>query len=371
MEQAEYVETRVPVREKKKLDLKGKLVLAPLTTVGNLPFRCICKQFGADVTISEMSMVQNLLKGQKSEWALLRRHPMEDFFGIQIAAPNMSMVATLADAFETMETQFDFLDLNCGCPIDVVCRRGMGSELLDRQVKLEGLVRTMNHCFDVPTTVKIRIGRNENKPTAHTLMPKLERWGASAITLHGRSRQQRYTKLANWEYIEDCARTVSVPVIGNGDILSWEDYQAHIREDSPLTTVMIARGALIKPWLFQEIKQQKVWDISASERMDILQDFTKMGLQHWGADERGVSTTRRFLLEWLSFLYRYIPAGLLEVLPQGINDRPPPYFGRNELETLFASPLADDWIKISEMLLGPVPHDFHFQPKHRSNSYST
>lgn len=133
--------------------------------------------------------------------------------------------------------------------------------------------------------------------------------------------------------------------------------------------VMLGRGALIKPWIFTEIKEQKLWDISSQERFDILKKYTNYGLEHWGSDSRGVENTRRFMLEWLSFLYRYIPVGLLENPPQKINERPPYYKGRDELETLMASPAASDWIKLSEMLLGKVPDGFRFIPKHKANSY--
>ncbi|KAH8620467.1 hypothetical protein ERJ75_000057100 [Trypanosoma vivax] len=102
----------------------------------------------------------------------------------------------------------------------------------------------------------------------------------------------------------------------------------------------------------------------------MLRRFCDFGLSHWGSDERGILTTRRFLCEWLSFLCRYVPVGLLERLPQRINERPPHYEGRNELETLMASDNAADWIRISEMLLGPAGGKFRFTPKHRSNSYS-
>ena len=134
-------------------------------------------------------------------------------------------------------------------------------------------------------------------------------------------------------------------------------------------------GALLKPWLFTEIKEQRHWDISSSERLDILRDFTHYGLEHWGSDTQGVEKTRRFLLEWLSFLcrwdgvagrrggpgavlwgapaqplsprpHRYVPVGLLERLPQRINERPPYYLGRDYLETLMASQKAADWIRI-------------------------
>ncbi|EAW69143.1 dihydrouridine synthase 3-like (S. cerevisiae), isoform CRA_b [Homo sapiens] len=113
-----------------------------------------------------------------------------------------------------------------------------------------------------------------------------------------------------------------------------------------VTGIMIARGALLKPWLFTEIKEQRHWDISSSERLDILRDFTNYGLEHWGSDTQGVEKTRRFLLEWLSFLCRYVPVGLLERLPQRINERPPYYLGRDYLETLMASQKAADWIRI-------------------------
>ena len=121
-----------------------------------------------------------------------------------------------------------------------------------------------------------------------------------------------------------------IPIIGNGDIFSYTDYQTKVlaarnNADSPAVepTAMLALGALIKPWLPTEIKDCRHWDISASERLDLLKDFVSYGLQHWGSDQQGVNTTRRFLLEWLSFLHRYIPVGLLERIPQVLNHRPP------------------------------------------------
>lgn len=158
-------------------------------------------------------------------------------------------------------------------------------------------------------------------------------------------------------------------MMGSGDCLSHEEYYHNLEKYPNLSGVLIARGALIKPWLFTEIRERRTWDISSRERLDIVKDFANFGLDHWGSDAQGVETTRRFLLEWLSFAYRYIPVGLLEVLPQKINERPPLYHGRDDLETLLSSPSCSDWIKISEIFLGKVPDGFEFYPKHRANAY--
>ncbi|NXR25981.1 DUS3L synthase, partial [Cinclus mexicanus] len=363
--------TKLRPCEKKKLEIQGKLYLAPLTTCGNLPFRRICKRFGADVTCGEMAVCTNLLQGQSSEWALLKRHHTEDIFGVQLEGAFPDTMTKCAELLNRT-INVDFVDINVGCPIDLVYKKGGGCALMTRSNKFEQIVRGMNSVLDVPLTVKIRTGVQEKVNVAHKIIPRIREWGASMVTLHGRSREQRYTRSADWEYISECARIASpMPLFGNGDILSYED--ANRAMQMGVSGIMIARqvsvGALIKPWLFTEIKEQRHWDISSSERFDILKDFTNYGLEHWGSDTQGVEKTRKFLLEWLSFLCRYIPVGLLEHLPQRINERPPYYLGRDYLETLMASQNVDDWIKISELLLGPVPPSFTFLPKHKANSY--
>ncbi|KAL9824096.1 LOW QUALITY PROTEIN: tRNA-dihydrouridine(47) synthase [NAD(P)(+)]-like [Geothlypis trichas] len=359
--------TKLRPCEKKKLEIQGKLYLAPLTTCGNLPFRRICKRFGADVTCGEMAVCTNLLQGQSSEWALLKRHHTEDIFGVQLEGAFPDTMTKCAELLNRT-IDVDFVDINVGCPIDLVYKKGGGCALMTRSNKFEQIVRGMNSVLDVPLTVKIRTGVQEKVNVAHKIIPRIREWGASMVTLHGRSREQRYTRSADWAYIAECARLASpMPLFGNGDILSYED--ANRAMQMGVSGIMIARGALIKPWLFTEIKEQRHWDISSRERFDILKDFTNYGLEHWGSDTQGVEKTRKFLLEWLSFLCRYIPVGLLEHLPQKINERPPYYLGRDYLETLMASQNVDDWIKISELLLGPVPPSFTFLPKHKANSY--
>ncbi|RUS84988.1 hypothetical protein EGW08_007233 [Elysia chlorotica] len=360
---------RIRPEECKKIDLKNKLYLAPLTTVGNLPFRRVCKGLGAEVTCGEMSLVTQLLKAKQSEWSLIKRHPSEDIFGVQVCGSYPDTMTRCAQLL-TEKCSVDFIDINCGCPIDLIYKKGGGSALMGKATKLEQICRSMVGVMgNTPLTVKLRKGVFDDRNVAHQIIPRLRDAGVALVTVHGRSREQRYTRQADWDYIGQCAAAgAPMPVFGNGDILSFEEANLHM-ETHGVSGVMLARGALIKPWLFTEIREQRHWDISANERLDVLRDFSNFGLEHWGSDFQGVENTRRFLLEWLSFLHRYIPVGVLEQVPQRINERPPYYIGRNDLETLMASANCADWVKISEMLLGPVPPNFKFLPKHKANAY--
>ncbi|XP_032739605.1 tRNA-dihydrouridine(47) synthase [NAD(P)(+)]-like isoform X3 [Lontra canadensis] len=167
--------------EKRKLDLSGKLYLAPLTTCGNLPFRRICKRFGADVTCGEMAVCTNLLQGQTSEWALLRRHPCEDVFGVQLEGAFPDTMTKCAELLNRT-VDVDFVDINVGCPIDLVYKKGGGCALMNRTAKFQQIVRGMNQVLDVPLTVKIRTGVQERMNLAHRLLPELRDWGAALVT---------------------------------------------------------------------------------------------------------------------------------------------------------------------------------------------
>lgn len=360
---------RLRQAEKKRIDWNDKILLSPLTTVGNLPFRRICKEYGADITCGEMALAPKILKAAKEEWALVKRHESEDIFGVQLCGNNPGVLTRCAQLLN-QEIDVDFIDLNLGCPIDLIYRKGGGSGMLNRLHVLESVVKSISQVLDIPLSIKTRTGVYMDKPIAHKLMPRFRDWGASMITVHGRSREQRYTKLADWEYIEKCAVAAQpIPVFGNGDILSFDDYQRMKKICGTVQGITIGRGALIKPWIFTEIKERRLIDISSAERFDILKKYANYGLEHWGSDTRGVETTRRFMLEWISFLHRYVPVGILERPPQRINERPPFYRGRDDMETLMASSNCADWVKLSEMLLGKVPDGFHFLPKHKANSW--
>ncbi|KFA73071.1 hypothetical protein S40288_02806 [Stachybotrys chartarum IBT 40288] len=427
---ARFVDPPLKPSEKRRLYFGPETpTLAPLTTQGNLPFRRLCVELGAQLTYSEMALGMPLLQGAKADWTLMRAHETEltppkytpgrglfsDYdnsrdlkFGAQISGNAPWVVTKAADVLNRFCPHLRLIDINCGCPIDMVFKSGGGSALLETHGKLERMVRGMNAVSgEIPITAKIRTGVKSNRPTAPQVIGKLafgarehrDRLGApgcAAVTLHGRSREQRYTKLADWGYIAECAALIksyneqknaltdtaaepdasTLPnakdgrmyFLGNGDCYSHADYFDSI-EKSRVDTVMIGRGALVKPWIFEEIEKGQFLDKSASERLGYIEKFVRYGLEAWGSDELGIGYTRRFLLEWLSFTHRYVPIGLLEHLPPSLNHRPPAYRGRNDLETLMASENYQDWIKISEMFLGPVNSGFAFQPKHKSNAY--
>ncbi|PPQ71388.1 hypothetical protein CVT24_012219 [Panaeolus cyanescens] len=382
--QVDTPDLQVRVVEKKRLEWKGKTYLAPLTTVGNLPFRRLCVDLGAEITCGEMGLATSFLSGSKEEWSLVRRHPSEKIFGVQVAGNKPHNLVPTAEvlAKELGPNGIDFVDVNCGCPIDLVFKSGSGSALLDSVGKLGKILVGMNKALgDIPLTVKLRTGVKDGKNTAHKLMPRVApEFGVSAMTLHGRTRQQRYTRLADWDYIKQCVAAVRereeaedlapIPIFGGGDCFSSQDYWEKVN-NYDVDGVMIGRGALIKPWIFTEIKERREWDISSKERLELIGEFAEYGLNHFGSDTTGVNATRRYLCEALSFQYRYVPIGLLETLPARINDRAPAFRGRNELETLLASPDSQDWVKISEMFLGPAPETWSFTPKHKSNAYGS
>jgi len=280
------------------------VVLAPLTVGGNLPFRRLCAEMGADVTVGEMAVVRKLLRGSASEFALLKSHPDERFFGVQLADKKPESLAEGARLAESRGARF--VDLNCGCPIDQLTRRGLGASLLRKPTRLGRLVATMKGAVSIPVTVKLRAGWHEDKVNVSDVARACEDGGADAIAIHGRTREQRYSKAADWDLIGRVAVERSVPVIGNGDILTA--YEARERQRrTGVRSVMLGRGALIKPWLFREVKAGTTWLPTAEERFTVLWRFVELLREHFGDDERGRRRAMRFLPWHLNFFCRYVP----------------------------------------------------------------
>ncbi len=285
-------------------EFAGKTILAPLTKGGNLPFRRLCVDFGAEITMSEMAYARQIVKRSRSELALLRKHASETFYGVQIASGKVEDAVKAGAA--AVEQGAAFVDINAGCPIHDTVRRGMGATLMRRPGALARMVEAMRAELPVPVTVKLRTGWSESKVTCIEIAQQLEEAGVSAVALHGRSREQRYSKSADWGLIQQLVESVSVPVVGNGDVLTWYEGEAR-REASGCTAVMVGRGALIKPWLFQEIRDRSTWMPTARERVDVYYRFVTYLKEHFYDDERGRKRAMRFLPWHFGFFCRYRP----------------------------------------------------------------
>lgn len=282
----------------------GLTILAPLTRGGNLPFRRLCVSLGARVTVSEMAYSRQVIRGSGTEMALLRKHADETCFGVQLATSKPDD-AVRAGAI-AVERGAMFVDVNAGCPIHDVVRRGMGATLLQRPATLARVAEAMVKALPVPVTVKIRLGWCEEEKNAPELAQRLEDVGIAALVVHGRTREQRYSRAADWNFIARIVSERRIPVIGNGDILTH--YEARWRQDaSGCASVMIGRGALIKPWLFGEIERGQEWLPTSEQRVGVYMQLVSYMKEHFGADARGKKKSMYFLPWHLGFFCRYRP----------------------------------------------------------------
>lgn len=194
----------VPLRplEKKRLNFEGKLYLAPLTTVGNLPFRRLCVGYGADITIGEMGLAQEFLSGNKNEWSLVKRHPSERFFGVQLCGNRPQTLVAATEHLKRETQDIDFIDVNSGCPIDLVVKKGAGSALLDQGGKLSKILRGMNIAAgETPVTIKMRTGLKTGHNTTHKLMSRaIREWGVGALTVR-RLQLRNSTRTTKYCYL--------------------------------------------------------------------------------------------------------------------------------------------------------------------------
>jgi tRNA-dihydrouridine synthase 3 len=283
--------------------LAGACVMAPMTKGSNLPYRQLCIELGARVTMSEMTVARRLKQRRRGEFALIRRAPDEPFFGVQLAGNDPEEMAWAAALVEARGA--DLVDINLGCPIDHFTRKGLGAALGRQPSRIRRIVAAMKTSVKVPVTVKIRLGWNDRSRNYLEVAAAAVDGGADAIFVHGRTRQARYTMAADWGAIGEVAAAVPIPVVGNGDLLFAHEIREAIAR-SGCSGVMVARGALIKPWLFREAAGGAE-DVTPEARLDIYRRYVALAKAHWGEDEYGTTRIREFLLWHLGFWCRYVP----------------------------------------------------------------
>jgi tRNA-dihydrouridine synthase 3 len=292
--------------------LPGALVMAPMTKGSNLPYRQLCVELGARVLVSEMVVARRLKQRRNSEFALIRRAPEEPCFGVQLAGNRPDEMAWAAALVEARGA--DFVDLNLGCPIDHFTRMGLGAALARQPNRVRRIVEAIRTAVRVPVTVKIRLGWNADHRNYLDLARAIVDGGASAIGVHGRTREARYRHPADWAAIGEVAAAVPIPVIGNGDLLFPDDIRERLAA-SGCAAVMAARGVLIKPWLFREMNDG-YRDITADERLQVYRRYVELAQAHWSRrtdtgetvfDGHARGRLREFLRWHVGFWVRYVP----------------------------------------------------------------
>lgn len=281
---------------------RGRLVMAPMSRGTDLPFRRLAAEWGAAVCLGEMAYAHKVAKRDRSEMPLIRRHPAERLFGAQIAGRAPEVMAEAARIAQ--DEGADFVDVNLGCPIDEVTRRGFGASLLERPSRVAAIVDAMKRAVSIPVTIKLRLGWREGKPTFRKVARAAEDAGIDAITLHARSRAQRYRRAATWEHVAELVDACGVPIIGNGDVMTWTDAERRLKETG-CAAVMIGRWALAKPWIFREFVERRGIEPEPDERLAVVRRYVELCRESFRDDEKGRARTRRFLAFHQDFFRRY------------------------------------------------------------------
>jgi nifR3 family TIM-barrel protein len=233
------------------VEIKNQVVLAPMAGISNTAYRQIIKEMGAGLIYAEMVSDKALVYGSQKTFDLLKMSEAERPIAQQIFGSDVDSFIKAAKLVEEVMKP-DIIDINMGCPVPkVAIKNQAGSALLKNPNKVKEIVKAVVEAVNVPVTVKIRSGWDEKSINAVEIAKCVEEAGAKAITVHGRTRSQGYSGKANLDIIKKVKENVSIPVIGNGDILSCYDAKRML-DETKCDAVMIGRGVLGNPWLIRE-----------------------------------------------------------------------------------------------------------------------
>lgn len=256
----------------KDIEFENNVFLAPMAGIADRAFRELCINYGAGYTVSEMVSSKGLTMGDKKSGELLTLGEIENPAGVQIFGDNPEIMAQAAKM--CIKYHPNIIDINMGCPAPKIAMNGGGASLMKNPLLAGEIIKAVSKAVDIPVTVKIRKGWDDENITAVELAKIAEKNGAAAITVHGRTRMQMYSGKVDYDIIAKVKKAVDIPVIANGDIVD-EQSAAIMFEKTNCDAIMIGRGALGNPWIFRRINAylnecRVLPDVSINEKMVVM-----------------------------------------------------------------------------------------------------
>lgn len=289
----------------KNVEINGKIVVAPMAGISNMTFRRICKSMGASLVVAEMVSDKAITYGNEKTFELLRMNDDERPISQQIFGSDVKSFVEAAKIVEE-KMKLDIIDINMGCPVPkVAVKNQAGSALLKNPEKVGEIIKAVVGAVNVPVTVKIRSGWDQSSINAVEIAKIAEANGASAITVHARTRAQGYAGKADWNIIKEVVNAVDIPVIGNGDVVSCYDAKKML-DETGCSAVMIGRGLLGNPWLIKEcveyLESGKLPEvIDYNEKIDMM-EYHLNKLCEDKTEKQAVLEIRNHLLNYLKGL---------------------------------------------------------------------
>jgi nifR3 family TIM-barrel protein len=297
---ARFTPLKTPVRLG-QIQFSSKLLLAPMAGICNIPFRLLMEDLGAGGTVSELVSCHGINHGNQRTLDMLKIHPLEKIVGLQLFGEDVEAMARAAQVAESFNP--GWLDINMGCPVNKVVSKGGGSALMKEMEKLAPLFEGMRAQMKKPLSIKIRTGWDSDTRNAREVMKIARESGIEWVAIHGRTRTQQYTGLADWDFIEDIAGEKILPLIGNGDLHHPILVNDRLRK-SKTDALMIARGALRNPFIFlesldTEYAHKKKSEFLGADYWEVIQRLWHYVSETF-ADDRMLLVQARKLIVWFA-----------------------------------------------------------------------